>query len=237
MVWARTGVTRTRWPRRADSLHDVNRRIITEADAGPGAAQDVDGYFDRVLKCLPIEVIAVYTVVASAAEPAFKGRTLQWWLGMLLLGGTLAAPAYAWYALRVRRWAQLGMLTLAFVVVVAAMGGWFGTLSWWNGFFPVLGTVAFGVAVAMLDFGPPLPWRPKPVKHAVPGQPIGPPSGPPPGAPLGDLPGGDEVPAWPGQRDGAADAAGAVVEPREADEGSSLLRVWRGDRDRGGDRP
>jgi hypothetical protein len=221
----------------------VNRRIITEADAGPGAPQDVDGYFDRVLKCLPVEVIAVYTVVASAAEPAFTGRTLQWWLGILLLGGTLAAPAYAWYALRVRRWAHLGMLTLAFVVVVAAMGGWFGTLSWWSGFFPVLGTVAFGVAVAMLDFGPPLPWRPKAVKPAAPAAPAAP-VGPPPGAPLGDLPGGDGVPAWPGQRAGeegphggdpggghpgdADPSARTVAAPREPDEGSSLLRVWRG---------
>jgi hypothetical protein len=212
----------------------VNRRIITEADAGPGSGQpgpgkDVDGYFDKVLKCLPVEVIAVYTVVASAAEPAFNGRTLQWWLGVLLLGGTLAAPAYAWYALRVRRWAQLGMLTLAFVVVVAAMGGWFGTLSWWNGFFPVLGTVTFGVAVAMLDFGPPLPWRPKPVKHATaPGALGGEPPGKVGGAPLGELPGGEEAPAWPEQRAGDPAAAADPVEPREPDEGSGLLRVWRG---------
>jgi hypothetical protein len=215
----------------------VNRRIVTEADAspsaGPNPGQDVDGYFDKVLKCLPVEVIAVYTVVASAAQPAFTGRTLQWWLGVLLLGGTLAAPAYAWYALRVRRWAHLGMLTLAFVVVVAAMGGWFGTLSWWSGFFPVLGTVAFGVAVAMLDFGPPLPWRPKSVKHAAPAAPVG----PPPGAPLGDLPGGEQPPAWPDQHDrpddGPEDAdvdpsARTVVTPGEPDEGSGLLRVWRG---------
>ena len=186
----------------------MNRRIVSAEDVVVGVDRSPDGYFDRVLKCIPVEVVTVYVVLASAAQSAFTDRTLQWWLFLLALGGLIAAPTYARSALAVRRYSQLAMTAAAFVVVVAATGGWFATLDWWNGFFPLLASVLFGSTVAMLGFGPP---RPRPSK---------------PPAPPGLDPGDDAEPA--------ADDPTAQLDPDDptapatrADD-SGLLRVWRG---------
>jgi hypothetical protein len=183
----------------------VNRRIVSSEDVVVGVDRLPDGYFDRVLKCIPVEVVTVYVLLASPAVTAFTGRALQWWLFLLLVAGTVAAPTYARSALAVRRYSQLTMTTAAFLVVVAATGGWFATLSWWNGFFPLLASVAFGVIVAMLSFGPP---RPRPVRAST--------------APV--------VPASrePGDDGDDGDEAGEPVPAGEAEEESGLLRVWRG---------
>ncbi|HVQ93980.1 MAG TPA: hypothetical protein VMU51_23280 [Mycobacteriales bacterium] len=181
----------------------MNRRIVSSEDVVVGVDRAPDGYFDRVLKCIPVEVVTVYVVLASPAATAFDGRSLQWWLGLLLVGGLIAAPAYARSALAIRRLSQLTMTTAAFLVVVAATGGWFGTLDWWNGFFPLLASVLFGVTVAMLGFGPA---HPKPPKSSPPALP-------------------DAVPA--AREPGDDDPTEVVAAEAEPDE-SGLLRVWRG---------
>jgi hypothetical protein len=181
----------------------VNRRIVTARDVSVGADRVPDGYFDRVLKCIPVEVVSVYVVLTSAAVSAFDGSTLRWWLFLLLLGGVVAAPGYARAAIGIRRLSQLAMTTAAFLVFAAATGGWFGTLSWWSGFYPLLASVLFGVAVALVDFGP------------APSRPLQPGRDP-----------GDE--AEPGPAD-AGEPVGPGAEPAaQPAEESGLLRVWRG---------
>jgi hypothetical protein len=181
----------------------VNRRIISSEDVVIGVDRLPDGYFDRVLKCIPVEVATVYVLLASAAQTAFTGRALQWWLFVLVVAGTTAAPTYARAALAIRRYSQLTMTTAAFLVVAMVTGGWFATLDWWNGFFPLLSGVAFGVTVALLSFGPA---RPRPVPAAL---------------PAAREPGDDADPAE------AADAGEPAAAPAEEEE-SGLLRVWRG---------
>jgi hypothetical protein len=184
----------------------VNRRIVSSEDVVVGVDRLPDGYFDRVLKCIPVEVVTVYVVLASAAQSAFEDTTLRWWLFLLFAGGLIAAPAYARTALAIRRYSQLAMTAAAFVVVVAATGGWFGTLDWWNGFFPLLASVLFGVTVAMLGFGPA---KPRPTKTpAVPGT-------------DDDTRAGDEATT----ELAPSDATAASPDPSEE---SGLLRVWRG---------
>jgi hypothetical protein len=192
----------------------VNRRIISSEDVVIGVDRLPDGYFDRVLKCIPVEVVTVYVLLASAAQTAFAGRTLQWWLFLLVVAGTVAAPTYARSALAIRRYSQLAMTTAAFLVVAAVTGGWFATLDWWNGFFPVLATVAFGVTVAMLGFGPA---RSRPVS--------------PPGVPASRQPGDDAQPAGPADPTESIETTGAgepAVGAEAEEEESGLLRVWRG---------
>ncbi|MEN3357701.1 MAG: hypothetical protein V7637_1683 [Mycobacteriales bacterium] len=196
----------------------MNRRIVSAEDGVVGVDRSPDGYFDRVLKCIPVEVVTVYVLLASAAANAFDGRALQWWLFLLFAGGLIAAPVYARSALAVRRLSQLTMTAAAFVVVVAATGGWFATLDWWNGFFPLLASVLFGVTVAMLTFGPPRPKPPKPPKAAQPGQP-----GQPGAVPAVREPGDDATETIGGTIGGTMGDESAG----EAEE-SALLRVWRG---------
>lgn len=191
----------------------MNRRIVSSEDVVVGVDRLPDGYFDRVLKCIPVEVVTVYVVLASAAQSAFTDRTLQWWLLLLFIGGLVAAPAYARSALAVRRYSQLTMTAAAFIVVVAATGGWFATLDWWNGFFPLLASVLFGITVAMLGFGPA---RPRPTK--APKQPA---DGSDPAADPGADPAG-------GPADGTEPTAVVPGGPADPAEESGLLRVWRG---------
>jgi hypothetical protein len=165
-----------------------------------------DGYFDRVLKCVPVEVTSVYVLLLSAAGTAFDGTTLRWWTFLLFAFGVLAVPTYARTVLGIRRGAQLLMTTLGFLVIVAVSGGWFATFSWWSGYYALLVTVVFGVSVALLQFGPPRPRRRSRAGTANP-----PPQAEPEPAPM------------PPQESPEPAAATAPE-----DEDSALLRVWRG---------
>jgi hypothetical protein len=168
------------------------------------AISPADGYFDRVLKCIPVEVTSVY-VALSAATTAFEGATLRWWTFVLFAVGLVAVPAYARIMLDIRSSTQLVMTTVAFLVVVAVTGGWFATLSWWNGYYALLIIVIFGVSTALLEFRPPHPRR-------TPTQPVPPPA--------------TEAEVAPAPRDNPEPAAESSTSP--LDEDSALLRVWRG---------
>jgi hypothetical protein len=170
------------------------------------AISPADGYFDRVLKCVPVEVTSVYVVLLSAAGTAFDGATLRWWTFLLFAFGLVAVPTYARMTLGIRRGTQLLMTTLAFLVIVAVSGGWFATLSWWSSYYALLITVVFGVSIPLVDFDPPRPRARRPRATPVPAP-----------APAG------EPPAPPPPRE----AAEPTTEP-PAEEDSALLRVWRG---------
>jgi len=172
-----------------------------------------DGYFDRVLKCVPVEVASVYVLLLSAASTAFDGAALRWWTFLLFAGGLVAVPTYARTVLGIRQGAQVLMTTAAFLVIVAVTGGWFATLAWWNGYYPLLLIVVFGVAVALLQFGPPRPPRPR--RRAAPARAS---VAEPPTAPT---PVPDPVPVPPEPR-------GPAAQPSAEEEDSALLRVWRG---------
>jgi hypothetical protein len=96
--------------------------------------------------------------------------------------------------------------------VVAATGGWFATLDWWNGFFPLLASVLFGITVAMLGFGPARPRPSKAPKQPADGDP-------------GSDPAGEHAD---GPADGAEQTAVVPGGPADQAEESGLLRVWRG---------
>jgi len=167
------------------------------------AISPADGYFDRVLKCIPVEVTSVYVALLSAATTAFEGAALRWWTFVLFAVGLVAVPAYARIMLDIRSTTQLLMTTVAFLVVVAVTGGWFATLSWWNGYYALLIIVIFGVSTALLEFRPPHPRR-------VQTQPV-----PPPATEAAPAPSDPEPAAEPS--------------PTSAlEEDSALLRVWRG---------
>jgi len=160
-----------------------------------------DGYFDRVLKCIPVEVTSVYVVLLSAAGTAFEGAELRWWTFVLFAVGLFAAPTYTRTMLDIRSSTQLVMTTVAFLVVVAVTGGWFATLSWWNGYYALLIMVIFGVSTALLQFRPPHPRR-------VQTRPVPPPA--------------TEAEAAPAPSDTPEPSTSAL------EEDSALLRVWRG---------
>jgi hypothetical protein len=173
------------------------------------AISPADGYFDRVLKCVPVEVTSVYVVLLSAAGTAFDGTTLRWWTFLLFAFGLIAVPTYARMALGIRRSSQQLMTTVAFLVIVAVSGGWFATFSWWSGYYALLVTVVFGVSVALLDFGPARPRAPR-TRTASP-------------------PAGEQAPApstapAPAPRESPEPATG--LSPEEED--SAVLQVWRG---------
>jgi hypothetical protein len=175
-----------------------------------------DGYFDRVLKCVPVEVTSVYVLLVSAAGTAFSGTALRWWTFVLFVCGLVAVPAYAYLVLGIHDPAQLAMTTVAFLVVVAISGGWFATFSWWSGYYALLITVIFGVTIALLPFGSP---RLRPVRR----RPVPPPAAEPAAEP------GAEPGAEP-----AAEAATGTDEPVRVgestlrDDDSAVLRIWRG---------
>jgi len=179
-----------------------------------------------VLKCVPVEVTAVYVLLLSAATTAFDGTMLRWWTFVLFVFGLVGTPTYAYLVLAVRRLEQLVMTTLAFLVVVAIGGGWLATFSWWSGFYPLLVTVVFGVAVALLDFDPP---RPRPIRHR--GSPLAglaATTSAPSSAPDTQVEADSPTPTPPAPRDSAEPEPVSSTASTPLEEDSALLRVWRG---------
>lgn len=84
--------------------------------AAQGAPQEKDGYLDRVLKYVPAEVVAVYLATAGLMAPS-KVPWLEWTVFGFML---LMTPVYLRRVLKVTRWQQLVVSTVAFAIWVFA---------------------------------------------------------------------------------------------------------------------
>ena len=95
-------------------------------------AQTPDDYKTRLLKYIPAEVIALYLTLdgllrPTAAHPIAATKMFIYWL--VFAFGLVVTPLYLWRVQNVRKTAQLGISTVAFVVWVYALGGPFQVMS------------------------------------------------------------------------------------------------------------
>lgn len=107
------------------------------ADSGQRAtstamAQVKDGYFDRLFKYIPAELVAGYIfVTGSVKQLTAPGETklLSW---LLFAVFTILTPLYLNRVQKVRKLKQLVVSTLSFVVWAFALGGPFALTEWYN---------------------------------------------------------------------------------------------------------
>lgn len=128
----------------------LNRASVTSLDtAQPDFPDEVDDYKTLVVKFIPAEVVAFYQLFAAAVVESYKAESLTgpWFQGLLwtvFLTGVVATPAYLilFYGLRLRKFVQLLMATIAFVLWAASLGE-IQNLGW--GYPLIAAQVALGI--------------------------------------------------------------------------------------------
>lgn len=137
----------------------------TLAGGSKSKAPVADEYFDRLLKYIPAEIVALYLtlssiLLAAAGNPAklpgaapadnqLSAATvagLYWAIFVILLAGTYL---YQRYQLKVKKIWQLIISVGAFAVWVFALGGPFALLSWYH---PVFGALLLPLYTAGVAF-------------------------------------------------------------------------------------
>lgn len=124
----------------------MGRRIVTKQLQGMGSGAkgaSVDGYFDRVIKYIPSDVVAAWTAVTGlvTADAQAPQSTLLWILFGIFI---LLTAGWTWKQTtgggKLSPTIQILLSTVSFMVWVFALGGPFASL---EGFYrPLYGSLA-----------------------------------------------------------------------------------------------
>ena len=140
----------------------MNREIITSKDLQrisqsgsesklPAGTATRDGYFDRLFKYIPAELVAGYIFVLGVVQQltdAGEIRIFQWLLFIIFC---ILTPLYLWRVQKVMKVQQHIISLLSFIVWVFALGGPFALSGWYN---PVYGAIllpVFTLIVAIIE--------------------------------------------------------------------------------------
>ena len=133
----------------------MSRRVITAQlqAAGPATAT-VDGYFDKLVKYIPADIVGAWVFASSAIKEASGvSVTATLWITFAVL--LMITPLWTW------RWTklpgkpaartQIFISTISFAVWVFALGGPFATLGFYRPLFGSLILVLYSLVVAMIS--------------------------------------------------------------------------------------
>jgi hypothetical protein len=134
-------------------------------DAAPAALGGVtvpseDDYLTKLVKYVPIEILATYLLMAGVIDSNVTGKHDQAiWLGSLLIGILLLTIPYDRQVLKIVRWSQVAMSLVGLTVYVFALGGWFATTTWYHQWYASIVVPVFALLIAIFEL-PPLPADP-----------------------------------------------------------------------------
>ena len=104
----------------------------------PAEQPPADEYHDRLIKYIPGDVIAVYLTIAGLLNTGggkVPAATLEWIVFLILIPGT-------WFYLQrvaqVKKWQQIMISVIAFIVWVFSLGGPFTQFHWYE---PLYGAI------------------------------------------------------------------------------------------------
>jgi len=133
----------------------MSRRIVTRRLEGMRGAAQVDTYFDKVIKYIPADIVATWTVVtglvASASEQVPKAQVL--WFAYVF--GIIMTALWTWKQTQETNKpiakTQIVVATLAFVIWVAALGGPFEFLPAYQRLYGSLLLIAYTLTVGLVN--------------------------------------------------------------------------------------
>lgn len=116
-----------------------------------------DDYLTKIVKYIPVEVLAAYLFMAGVIDSNITNRhDHAIWLGCLLIGVLILTIPYDFRVLNVVRWQQVAVSVVGIAVYVFAVGGWFATTTWYHQWYASIVVPVFGLLIAILKL-PPLP--------------------------------------------------------------------------------
>ena len=130
------------------------RRIRTVALQASGGGVQLDGYFDRVVKYIPADVVgawvAVSGIIKSAAKDDPNAPNILW---IAFAVGVVATGLWVWRQTTTpplpSAKMQIIISVLAFAVWVFALGGPFSTLKFYHDYYGSLLLIGFTLFAGM----------------------------------------------------------------------------------------
>jgi hypothetical protein len=110
-----------------------------------------DGYFDRLFKYIPAELVAGYIFVLGVVKQLTDAGEIKVFQWSLFIVFCILTPLYLWRIQKVQKLQQHIISILSFVVWVFALGGPFALAGWYN---PVYGAIllpVFTLIVAIIE--------------------------------------------------------------------------------------
>jgi len=128
-----------------------------QAGAGGATVPTEDDYLTKVVKYVPVEILAAYLLMAGVIDSNVTNtHDHAIWLGSLLAGILLLTIPYDLQVLKIARWSQIAMSLVGLAVYVFALGGWFATTSWYHQWYASIVVPVFALVIAIFKL-PPLP--------------------------------------------------------------------------------
>lgn len=133
----------------------MSRRIVTRQLQGKRGAASVDTYFDKVIKYIPADVVAAWTVVtglvASAGDQIPKNTVLWISYGFCIVLTALWTRKQTQQSNQPIAITQIAVSTLAFAIWVAALGGPFESLPSYQRLYGSLLLIAYTLMVGLIN--------------------------------------------------------------------------------------
>jgi len=140
----------------------MNREVVTAKDLqkinqsgteskSPSGTITRDGYFDRLFKYIPAELVAGYIFVLGVVKQLTDTGEIRIFQWILFIIFCILTPLYLWRVQKVMKVQQHIISILSFVVWVFALGGPFALSGWYN---PVYGAIllpVFTLIVAIIE--------------------------------------------------------------------------------------
>jgi len=140
----------------------MNREILTAKDLqkinqsgteskSPVGTMTRDGYFDRLFKYIPAELVAGYIFVLGVVNQLTNAGEIRIFHWILFIIFCILTPLYLWRVQKVQKVQQHIISLLSFIVWVFALGGPFALCEWYN---PVYGAIllpVFTLVVAIIE--------------------------------------------------------------------------------------
>lgn len=129
------------------------RRIVTIQLQAAGAGGLVDGYFDRLLKYIPADVVGAWVAasgIVASADGIPKDRILWISFGVGLAFTAIWTWKQTTFPSLRPAVTQISVASIAFVVWVFALGGPFANLPWYKPVYGSLVLIAYTLLVALI---------------------------------------------------------------------------------------
>lgn len=128
------------------TTRDIQKYSQTETasklPSGTAYPATEDGYFDRLFKYIPAELVAGYIFVLGVVKQLTDAGEIKLFQWSLFVVFCILTPLYLWRVQKVLKTQQHVISLLSFIVWAFALGGPFTLCSWYN---PLYGSILLPV--------------------------------------------------------------------------------------------
>ena len=142
-------------PREILTTSDIQKYSQTETasklSSGTSYPATEDGYFDRLFKYIPAEIVAGYIFVLGIVKQLTDAGEIKLFQWLLFVVFCILTPLYLWRVQKVLKTQQHVISLLSFIVWAFALGGPFTLCTWYNSLYGSILLPVFTLLVAIWE--------------------------------------------------------------------------------------